>query len=339
MNVARLKTLLWLGSLALAGALGWYVYDFVARRPTLKLGVSPEDQRAVLESVQPSAAPQEDVVPYDEIRTVFHNMRWNGAEVEPPKGPEQGEKLEKPVTPVADLLSVKLIVFDGEEPDRSWANVAYKDPKLVAAAKKPEDAVLRRGETLARPYENVKVETITPEYVRFTFGDAEREPEELVPLERPSDARTTIVPVGPGGAREPARTSRIVQSENTTPWRPARTVQLDNNVFQIGTDTAAEVERDYSRILTQDVSYRPYRNPKTRKVEGLRITRVAPNSVVARHGITEGEILKSINGHPVTSTSDAIAYVKKVANETDTWIAVFEKNGREFTRTYKSPEK
>ena len=54
--------------------------------------------------------------------------------------------------------------------------------------------------------------------------------------------------------------------------------------------------------------------------------------------MTSGEIVKSINGHPVTSVNDAVAYVKGEAGTTNTWIVVFEKQGREFTRIYKSPE-
>jgi hypothetical protein len=40
----------------------------------------------------------------------------------------------------------------------------------------------------------------------------------------------------------------------------------------------------------------------------------------------------------VTSVNDAVAFVKANANTTDTWVAVFEKQGREFTRTYHSPD-
>ena len=66
---------------------------------------------------------------------------------------------------------------------------------------------------------------------------------------------------------------------------------------------------------------------------------MTPNSIPAQAGLTEGEVLKSINGHKVTSVNDAIAYVKANANATDTWVAVFEKQGREFTRTYHSPSR
>ena len=79
------------------------------------------------------------------------------------------------------------------------------------------------------------------------------------------------------------------------------------------------------------------RDPQTGSVVGLRVTHVAPNSIPEAHGLVEGEVVKSINGHPVTSLNSAIAYVKKEAATTDRWIVVIERQGREYTRTYHSP--
>jgi len=39
----------------------------------------------------------------------------------------------------------------------------------------------------------------------------------------------------------------------------------------------------------------------------------------------------------VTSVNDAIAFVKANSDTTTTWTAVFDKQGREVTRTYYSP--
>lgn len=338
MNVARLKFLFWVVSLAVAGALGYYVYTFIQERDVLSRPVSKEEQSAVLSAVRPPEPPKEDVVAYESIRAVFHGMNWTGVEKVDEKGPEGPVKPpEPPKTPVSDLLVVLLIQFDTDAPDSSLAVVEYKDGKLKAAAKGREDYVLRPGETLAKPYDHVKVAAIEIEAVRFVFtNDEEREPELVTPLPPPKGAG--IVAVGPEGAvLPPATGSNIRRPENYPQFRPLETQQIRSNEFQIGVDTARRVEEDYSRILSQDVGYKPYRNPRTREIEGLQITYVRPGSVVSDHGIGEGEILKSINGYAVKSTSDAINYVKQAASETDTWIAVFLKQGREITRTYKSP--
>ena len=94
---------------------------------------------------------------------------------------------------------------------------------------------------------------------------------------------------------------------------------------------------DYADILSR-LEYRRARNPVDGTVKGIQITKVAPNSIAAQHGLTTGEIVKSINGHPVKSITDAVSYVKKEAATTDVWEVVFEKQGREFTRIYESPQ-
>ena len=121
------------------------------------------------------------------------------------------------------------------------------------------------------------------------------------------------------------------------PYNPKRTMEIRKNEFQIGTETLAELDRDYTRILSQDLRYRTYRNPRTGNVEGIQITDVRPGSLPAQHGVSKGEVLISINGHPVKGVNDAVAYVKAHADTTDTWEAVFLKQGREITRTYRSP--
>lgn len=340
MNAARIKALLWLVSLSIAGYLGWYVYSFVQIRDALRRGVPMEEQEALLGSIPVPEPPKDDIVAYDAIRTVFHQMNWTG-EVKAAGGPPQGSEQPKPklATPVSELLSVVLIQVDPQNPPTNLAVVRFKDPKLQMTVKTMEDAVLRPEEKLPAPYEHVQVKRIEVEGVTFAFtDDAERAEETIAPLPYPSDD-FGIVMVGPEGPLEPAKkASDIVRNENYPSFRPLVTQQVRSNEYLIGTQTAAEVEQDYSRILSQDVSYQPYRNPKTREIEGLRITYVRGDSVVANHGISAGEILKSINGHTVKSVSDAIAYVKQAADTTDTWVALFEKQGKEFTRTYKSPE-
>jgi len=147
-----------------------------------------------------------------------------------------------------------------------------------------------------------------------------------------------IVQVGPEGAIKPELQTLIGVTTDFKPYRPDQMQQIRKNEFQVGTQTVVDLERDYSRILSRDLSYSTYKNPRTGANEGIKINRVAPNSIPAQAGLSEGEVLKSINGHKVTSVNDAVAFVKANVNTTDTWVAVFEKQGREFTRTYHSPE-
>jgi type II secretory pathway component PulC len=147
-----------------------------------------------------------------------------------------------------------------------------------------------------------------------------------------------VVLVGDGGVIQPTRPGGAQIGHLAAPrWKPNRTQQVSANLFQLGTEDVAEFNESYAEILAKDIDYKQYRNPKTGQVDGIEITKVAKGSLPASHGVQEGEVLKSINGHKVTTVNEAIAYVKKNADTTSEWVAVFERNGREVVRTYKSP--
>lgn len=339
MNIQRWKGIVWLGSLAVGGALVFYVFDFLKNKEALAQEVSDEQLSAVLDSVKRPPVDKSNVVEYSSIQRVFHEIDWTGKpRAVAPKPGTPVVQQETPKVAIHTLLKVLAIKVDTGKPDKSVAYVKFVDPKLSVHTEK-EDPILRPGERLFTPYQDVQVEAITPDGVVFAFDDAAREKETVPTLSAERDD-LGIVMVGPGGAILPELQSRIENAApDTPPWNPEQLTQIRKNEWQVGTETLAELDRDYSRILSRDVSYSTYKNPRTGATDGIKISRVSPNSIPAQAGLTEGEVLKSINGHKVTSVNDAIAYVKANANSTDTWTAVFEKQGREFTRTYRSPAK
>jgi len=334
MNHQRWKGIVWLASVAVAGVLVFYVYDFLRNKEQLSQAVSNEYLDSVLNSVEKPPVEKTDVVEYEAIKRVFMEHDWTGKPpvkpvVSTPTGPVAAPKVA-----VATLLKVQAVRVDETAPENSIAYVKFTDPKLVLHVDK-EDPFLKVDERLFPPYQDVRVEAITAEGVVFAFDDAARE-KETVPV--PKERGEGIVVVGEGGVIEPQLQRQIDSARpDLPPWRPEQLTQLRKNEWMVGTETLAELDRDYSLILSRDIAYSTYKNPRTGATEGLKITKVTPNSIPAQAGLTEGEILKSINGHRVTSVNDAIAFVKANANATDTWTAVFEKQGREFTRTYRSP--
>ena len=58
----------------------------------------------------------------------------------------------------------------------------------------------------------------------------------------------------------------------------------------------------------------------------------------SEHGGQDGDIIKSINGHPVTSTAEAITYVKNNEDKYNVWEVVVENKGKSRTVTYESPQ-
>ena len=66
---------------------------------------------------------------------------------------------------------------------------------------------------------------------------------------------------------------------------------------------------------------------------------VKPGSVASSHGLSNGDVVKSINGHPVTSKQEAITFVKNNKDVYDKWEVVVESKGRLKTLVYYSPNK
>lgn len=334
MNIQRWKGTLWLASLVAGGSLAYLVYSFLKNNEELAKEVPEEEVSAVLDSVKKPEEQKTDAVDYKDIKLVFLEYDWTGKEKPVAKDPKAPNEPTKPrYQPVKELLKVLALKVDTTRAENSRAYVNFLGPLSTFNADK-EATVLKVGETLPKPHDGVSVAEITLDGVVFAFEDKTRERETLTT----SRAQNQIVVVGPEGLIKPQSTGLIASaSADLPPYRPEQTVQIKKNEFQIGTQTLVDLEQDYSRILSQDVSYSTYKDPRTGKNEGIKINRVAPGSIPAQAGMTEGEVLKSINGHRVTSVNDAIAFVKANAESTDTWTALFEKQGREFTRTYHSP--
>ncbi len=340
MNIQRWKGLIWLGSVAVGAFLVYYVYDFLQKKEMLAKEVPDEEITAVLEGIKRPEEQKTDAVEYPLIKRVFFDHDWTGKERVKPVVQKDGEKpAPVPKVAVATLLKVLAIKVDTSEPKKSVAYVKFVDAKLAVHTEK-EDTILRPEDRLFVPYQDIRVEAVTREGVVFAFDDPARERETVTtsPYQSAQRGDLGIVMVGPDGAIMPQLQKQIdAASPDTPPWRPEQLTQLRKNEWQVGTGTLSELDRDYSRILSRDVRYSTYKNPRTGATEGIKISYVAPNSIPAQAGLGEGEVLKSINGHKVTSVNDAIAFVKANVKATDTWLAVFEKQGREFTRTYHSP--
>lgn len=338
MNIQTLKGLCWLAALGVGGYLAWDVYDFLQRRTDLEQPLSEEEQLRSLsnEAVGKAPRPTSNFLAYDDVKRVFLDMNWTGAAPPAPaptKAPD--EVAARSSKPISELLLVLLTQVDSEGAE-SLAFVKFLDSQLLVTAKTTEDHTLRVGERLASPYADVRIDAITVEGVRFAFDEEGREPELVAIQPFPGASGTQIVKVGPNGVI--VADKRVVIPRSEARWNPAEMTVIGKNKYRIGTEDVRAMEEDYSRILSQDVRTSPHRNPRTGQVDGLEVTHVTPNSLAARAGLEEGEILKSINGHRVTSANEAIAYVKKEAETTTTWVAVFERQGKEYSRTYYSPD-
>lgn len=340
MNVSSIKTLTWLAAAGLTAALGWTVFQYVQDKKSAeplfdqpfarqKLGVRFDDKPVKTGTLQSTM-----------VAKTFYDLNWTGKPKPKPVEVKPEVKPETPRhTPVEQLARVLFIQEDSDAPAASRAMISYKPAAKVQGYALGH--MLEVGGTLAAPHDSAVVESISAaDGVTFRFevadGQPERENETLLPstFKRGVD----IAYVGEGGeARKPNKTIAVSMVDSPPPYRPKKTTPIDKNHFQIGYEDAFLFSEDAAGIIAREVRHRRHRDPRTGKFDGIEIQSVKSGGVAARHGAQEGDIVKSINGHPVTSTAEAITYVKNNQDSTTTWNVVVENKGRERTVTYESP--
>ena len=337
MNISGVTNLIWLGSILAGGYLGYFLYDFKQNEGELMKYV---DNEVYLEALQNNiVVPEiEELREYDfdVVKSVFHEMNWTG---EPPKKPvvvEKPTEKPKPVQkkPVKDILTVMYMRAATFDPASSQAHVLYKDPQINTVDGKTETLLI--GDHLPKPHESIVIQDITAKGVLFAFeGDEEREPELLrVPV---VDDGLTIVEVGPDGEIKPPTLGGIGVVKEAPAYRPENTVLVRKDYYLIGTNDAAKFNVDYASIIAQ-VDHARHRDPVTRQYDGIEIKSVPSNSIAAAHGVKSGDVIKSINGHPVTSPQEAIQYAKNNSDKYTTWEIVIENKGVLRTVTYETPD-
>ena len=329
MNIQNIKALSWVAALGMGGYLGYEVWHFLENRPVYQDYVRQDELEAVLrDGIEEPEEIRREVVDSKEIMAVFHKMDWTGKPepVKPVVVQQKDTQVKRGPdrTPVEQLLEIQLVQVDKGNPENSLAIVKYLHKELKARHTAPGEKILKTGQALTGKFAHVSVKEIQPDGLVFTFDDEERE-DEL--LESP-----VWVPSGPGIAYVTEETKQVRTANPRIPtltnYRPTsvkETRQVNRDTWQIGTESARQIGESYSTILSRDIDYRVARDPRDGSVKGLQITKVAAGSVPAQHGVSSGEILKSINGHKVTSVSDAVSYVKRESDTTEEWIAVFEK--------------
>jgi len=341
MNVNATKGLFWVAALGVAGYLGFFIYDFLEKRPMLEKPLSPERQTEVLEDVQVFEQGERDIVTMARVKEVFgKDMDWTGTPPPPPPKVISKEEQEQeiPTVAVADMLKVLYTFAHDTDPthhgSRAW--VSYNGV-LGSANDTIGNRMLHVGDRLPKPKDSIEVKAITPEGVVFRFVGEDREEEVLSSLKFDSEGQASIVDLAEGELpRSPTRQSGIRRLAGAARWRPAETQKIGRYEYQLGTQTAALVNQNYGEILSRDLRYRSHRDDSG-QVDGVQVTHVTPGSIPSDHGVNKGDVIKSINGHRVTSVNAAINYVKSNSDTTSQWVVVFERQGEEITKTYHSP--
>ncbi len=333
MNIGQIKIISWAVAAILTLGLSAYVWSFVSTLEQRRALPEAEVVRKHLSGVEQVVVKNDGQVKYEDVRRLFHDLNWTGAiKVVARPVDATPTQLVPEVVPVRDLVRILWVQVDLADAKGSSIFMKYK-PKAQIDNKGVGGYLLHPGDALQQPHGSITVDSITTDGVTFAFADAAREKETLLPTE--FDANAQIVQVGPDGILIPPKTG-LPRREGAV-FVPGKTTPLGRNRFQLGTEDLKIASDNYLDILSNDVRLGQHRDPKTGRYDGVEISDVKPGSFAERHGAQSGDVVKSINGHPVNSTQEAINFVKMNKDKYSTWEVVIENKGKTKTVTYQSP--
>lgn len=330
MNVGIVKTVSYLASTVLLAGVAYVAYDYYTDGRA-RTYFKKERVGRVLNGVKSPAAPRAAALDYDtDIRSSVVDFDWTGrlpAVVEEVTTAATDEVVVQ-LTPVSDVLEVLMVLVDERDPGESLCLVRLADLQA-----NPRDRWFGVGSTAASPDGEFSVYRITGEGVEFSFEDDGREREFLKPSSRTG---ADLIASIEEGAEFKLRTSTslIAKAGDLKPDLP-KTTERRNGQFYLGTEDAEAFARDYQSILASDVTTRTYM--KDGKRAGVELTEVREGSIAARHGAQSGDVVISINGTPVSSQQEAIAFAKANSEQYSVWTVEVLRLGRVETVVYHSP--
>lgn len=340
MNTSQLKLLTWTTAGILGAGLAAYVGWFVLHRHEFDVGVPESRLLEVLSDVEAVEQKSEVVLPYDSVAAAIIDLNWTGkpAPVVAAVETEQ-QPIETPRDELAKLVVVMLVSFDAEAPLESRCVLKYTP--LARVTSPPPTApgsapgwVKAVGDRLDAPLNHVRLEAVHPDGVEFAFDDEARANEVVRPAEIPLKG----IPRFDDESQLVRRTNDLgIQRRGVDGPTPVRTELVGEGIYRIGSEDARMFEQNYADILAREVAWQPHRDSRGRP-DGIQITQVQSDSVAYSHGVSTGDVIKSINGHPVTSPQEAIAFVKNNKDNYSKWEVEVESKGRLKTLVYYSPD-
>lgn len=325
MNVATLKKLSYLSSIALIGEISYVGYSYYENGQSQAF-FDNEETISLLRSVEPPATRERSGLSYTgDVLPAFVEFNWTGEEPEgpPPPGPGPGEFTPTTV-PVTDILHVVWI-------SRHTQDEAVSSCLLLVQS--VGDIFLGVGDPLPAPHDGISVFAILPNAVEFSFADDAREHEFVQPAMPRGNRRRLIMLTDPDSVREPSGL-RFPNSSRVASDAPERT-EKRNGIYHVGREDARIFGEGFQRIMSEDVSVETYF--KDGKRAGLKVRSVRSSSIAASHGVQEDDIIISINGQSVTSQQEAIQYVNRHSEQTSIWRVKHFRSGAEREVIYRSP--
>ena len=349
MNINQIKLFTWLISAGVTAGVGYYVYEFNGRSQAWNAEhrIPAAKAKEILESAKVPEGPKASLVDRRAIERAYYFdpsnkalpnlLDWSGT---PPKkvvvaGPKVDEKPAEPTfKSIAPLIQIVMCFAEPRSPERGIAHIQYLEGSGVKRRADGFPVELRVGDQLAKPLEYATVKAIEDGAIVFSFENTEREDETVRCKEFDPE---TVIHVVSDTNPEIKKSTSAIPVVNVDTWRPQHTTKIDVDIWRIGEEDAKDFAEDFGGILAREVSYSRHFDRKTNQYDGIELKEVKAGGKIAAHGGASGDIIKSINGHPVTSPSEAMTYVKNNQDKFSKWIVVVENKGKERTMTFESP--
>jgi PDZ domain-containing protein len=253
-----------------------------------------------------------------------HELEINGTPPPPPEviGPSDGPIQVSPLARNYELLWTKL------DP-QGWGSMAH----LERTSDKTIESV-EVGEKVDRAWKLIRVGIKDAEFEDETSGNT-------VTLERRMMASVTFptgmdaagTPGGPGSGNIGGTGVPLTPEEEFKRGPIKAAIRKGENHWEMPREEADWWERHGEQAAAQ-VALQPETDPETGRPAGVRVLKMEQGSILGARGLQQGDRIISINGTPVNSRQEAIAFVKGPGKGAARYIGVVERKGKLITLTY-----
>lgn len=232
------------------------------------------------------------------------------------------------IEPLDSVVGVHGIGFDAESPNDSVAFVYWKDDQISREDRRK--TILRVGMWCPKPYQDqYRVKAIQSNGI--VFEDKKLE-EHLITIPKMKVAFSSKS----GNSASSATASKPAAGPRADYAPPAETVKKSESEYWISQKDHQEMGEKGLEMIGRDVHAVTYYDSKTKRPAGLRVARMRPDSLPARLGLKESDIVKDVNGAPIRNTADVYEFAKQHPETKEVVISV-ERFGRTIQITYVLP--
>lgn len=338
LNIRTLKSLSWLAvvlAFAWAGFIFWDIYEGKEKEGRYE----PRLRSVFVEILESRTDEARDF--RDSRNTYGKNdqekpwlVRTDGSVKPKPKPPEsekdKGPKqpVEKPLEKLSDVINVSMVVWSNDPLDRFVAVRYAEDAKEPSVNAKSRRLHLSPGDPLRSPYDagryNGKVLSIDKQAVTFSWGGEEV---------------TLNPPLGRDGEGERADLWNVRERPDVLAEfggaRPAETQRLSDGSVIIGTNDI-DVFRSRGAEIFESIGPRTV-TPKNSSDGMVELTNVPEDSIIRSYGFKSGDRIISVNGIPMSSTSQAWNWYEQNP-DLPSYHVKYESSGQEKSTTIHNPQ-